>query len=74
MKRVVKTILSPDGLRKVEIYQRGNGSFGFVAMRFSNEPTEMCWREDGRYSACHTPTIEIAEREARGRVKWLAEG
>lgn len=71
MKDIVKELLSPDGTRKVQIFQRSDGSFGFKSFRFSDDPLELCWIPHGRYSECFAPTAEAAEREARGRVDWL---
>src|SRR5262245_6541667 len=71
MKAIVKELLSPDGKRKLQVFRRDDGSFGFESLQFSDEPLEMCWIPHGRLSECFAPTAEIAEREARGRVDWL---
>ncbi len=65
--------MGPDGKRKLLVFRRDDGSFGFQSLRFSEEPLEMCWIPDGRFSECFAPTMDIAEREARGRVAWLRD-
>lgn len=71
--RIVKEILDATGKRKVEIVQRADGSFGFSAWVFSDDPFEMCWIPSGRYSECFAPDADRAESEARGRVDWLRQ-
>ena len=39
---VVKEILSADGMRKIEIFRRPDGSYGFEGYRLSDEPRERC--------------------------------
>jgi hypothetical protein len=67
---VVKEILAPDRKRKVEIYHRRDGTFGFGELSFSDEPREMCWVPARSYG-CRAADQETAEREARSRVEWL---
>lgn len=71
--KIIKELFSCDGTRKVEIYQREDGSFGFGSMYFSDDPREMSWCPLGGFSACYAENASIAEREARGRVDWLRE-
>jgi hypothetical protein len=73
MRTIVKELVAPEGKRKVQIHRRDDGSFGFEALRFSEDPLERCWVPHGRFSECIAPSAEIAEREARGRVDWLGE-
>jgi hypothetical protein len=73
MKTLINELIAPDGKWKVQIFRRDDGTFGFESLRWSEEPFEMCWIPCGRYSECFTPTAEIAEREARGRVDWLRD-
>lgn len=63
---VVREIVSPDGARKVVIYRREDGTFGFTASHFSSEPLEMSWIPDPGYGPSFTPDADSAEREARG--------
>jgi hypothetical protein len=69
MNVVVKTILSADGLRKIEIFRRPDGSYGFEGYRLSREPLERCWIPYG-FHGCRADDVAIAEREALGRVDW----
>ena len=73
MRSVVKELVARDGKRKIEIFRRRDGSFGWESQRFSDDPLELCWIPQGRFSECFAATVEIAEREARGRVDWLRD-
>lgn len=71
---VVRTIYSRDRLRRVEIFQRDDGSFGFKEDRFSDDPFERCWIDFAvRHSESFCPSEAIALREVIGRVDWLSE-
>jgi hypothetical protein len=69
--KTLQTIYDDSGKRRVVIFQRDDGSFGFDAEHFSDEPLEMAWLPSGFDSRCDT--AERALVEARGRVGWLAE-
>jgi hypothetical protein len=71
---VVRTLSSTDGRRKVEIYRRDDGTYGFEAWNWSDEPLERCWIPYGNFSHCIAPNADGPEREARGRVPWLSSG
>ena len=73
MRSIVKELISPDGKRKVQIFRRDDGSFGFEALRFSDEPLERGWIPDGRFSECFAEDEHTAESEALGRVLWLQD-
>lgn len=66
---VVKTINDPRGGRRVEIYRRANGTFGFEEWKYGVD--EKAWFPVGRYSYAIIDTLERAEQEARSRVDWL---
>jgi hypothetical protein len=68
----VRIITDSTGLRRVVIYHREAGTFGFEEQRFSDVPEERCWLSVGRRSEAVCPTEELAVREAQGRVSWLA--
>ena len=68
--KIVKTINDRSGKRRVHVYQRSDGSFGFEEWKFAQE--EQCWYPVGRYSHAVIDTLENAEREATSRVHWLA--
>jgi hypothetical protein len=72
-KREVDAIYSADGFRKVVIFERDDGSFGFESWHFSDDPEELTWIPDGPVGESFCETQETAEREARGRVWWLSE-
>jgi hypothetical protein len=63
----IHTIYDDTKKRRVIVFQRDNGSFGFEEQRFSNEPLEMAWIPFGRYSLSLCDTSERALAEARGR-------
>ncbi len=73
MRIVIKEILATGGKRKVQIFRRDDGSFGFEALQSSEDPLGKCWIPHGRFSECIAPSSEIAEREARGRIDYLAD-
>ena len=64
----MKVIEHPDGSRKVEVFRRDDGTFGFEPLKW--DEGYKSWYPYGHY-ACHTETAEDAEREARGRLRWL---
>lgn len=67
--RIIERIFDVSGSRRVLIFQREDGSFGFDEERFSREPLEMSWIPRGYDSRCDTR--ERALSEAMGRVEWL---
>ncbi len=71
--REVKSIYSSDRLRKVIIFERDEGAFGFQSWYFSKDPLEMTWIPDGPVTEPICDSAETAEREARGRVWWMSE-
>jgi hypothetical protein len=62
---IEKEIVAPDGKEKVQLLRRGNGTYSFEILRWSDGPLELAWIPLGRHSHCMT-----AEREALGRVGW----
>ena len=70
-RRVERELMAADGKRKVEIFRRHNGTYGFTVLRWSEEPLEKCWVPFGRYSECFALDAATAEAEARSRVEWL---
>jgi hypothetical protein len=68
----VQTITDETRKRRVVVFRRDDGSFGFEEERFSDEPLESAWIPFGRYSVCRCDTAERALVEARSRVPWLA--
>ena len=73
-KRIKKTIYHPTEKRRVEIYRREDGTYGFEEWHFSEHETERCWIPTGRRFVTIAETLEIAENEARARIDWLIDG
>jgi len=69
--KIVKVIKHPEGIRKVEIFERRDGTFGFDDMIWYEE--EKSWGSMGGYSECRVASLEEAVSEARSRVSWLAK-
>lgn len=72
VKNVIKKIASEDRTRRVIVFQRTDGTFGFEAQHWSNDEKEQCWLPAGKYSAARTESAESALREALQRVDWLS--
>ncbi len=70
-RKVVQTLFNAEQTRQVVIFQRTDGSFGFEELRFGSD--EHVWFPCGCYSVSFTDKMEAAVREAKTRVKWLAE-
>ena len=70
---VIKTIVSQDQAKRVIIFQRTDGTFGFEAQHWSDDEREQCWLPEGKYSATRTESAESALREALHRVYWLSQ-
>ena len=68
----IQTIQDEEGKRRVIIFQRADGTFGFEEERYSDDELEQCWIPYGRYFISICDTYETALSEARGRVDWLA--
>jgi hypothetical protein len=71
---VVKTFLSLDGQRRVEIVRRHDGFFSFEEDQWTSEFGNSYWvpaTHHGVVSICDS--AETAEREARARIDWLRE-
>lgn len=71
MSETVKTITHPDGTRRVELFRRADGTYGFEESVWAED--EQCWIPVGGYVMSITDSLESAEREARGRVRWLRD-
>ncbi len=72
MRELLKELLSPDGKRKIEVFRREDGTFGFSVWALTEDYLgEMYWFDEKRDSKCIADTAERAEAEARGRVSGL---
>jgi hypothetical protein len=63
-----KSIYDEPHERRVIIFRRDGGSFGFEDQHYCDE---QCWIPTGRYSESFCDSAEGAENEARSRVRWL---
>ena len=70
MREIKQTFVKSDGARKVEIFRRADGTFGFEELKFGQE--EGAWFPVGKYSIAIIDSLETAVKEAKGRVSWLA--
>jgi hypothetical protein len=68
-KKVIKTIFSADRTRRVDVFERDDGTFGFEELEFGEQ--EQSWFPCGRYSEARTSSAEESLNEARGRIQWL---
>ncbi len=77
MTSIIKTIMHPDGKRRVSIIRHPSGLYGFEN-EYLSEPNPddypghkpvWCPLRGGSFSMCDAP--DTAEREARERVDWL---
>ena len=71
MPEIIKVIEKLDGSRKVEIFRRADGTFGFHHFKWGEE--ERAWYTTAPYSESRCETIEHAHKEASGRIEWLVE-
>ncbi len=69
-RRVVRTIWNANRTRRVDVFQREKGQFGFEEFTYGIE--EQSWFPYGRRSESFTYSSEAAIREARERVGWVA--
>ena len=67
----IRTILSADRHRRVVFFRNADDSVGFREERWSADPLELCWVPE-IWPDSHSDCLEIAIREATGRVPWLA--
>jgi hypothetical protein len=71
--RIRIVVEAGEGKRRVLLFQRQNGTWGFAVERLSEDPLEGSRVPDGRYSEAFFDSEETALAEARGRVPWLTE-
>ena len=69
MRRIVKELVSDDKGKKVAIFERADGTFGFEVLVFGD--AEQTWLPQRGNSTPFLPDLESAVREARERVEWL---
>ena len=69
-RQIVRVIRDAGDRRRVEIFRRNDGTYGFTEMRWDS--ADSAWILFGRYMECIADSPERAESEARSRVVWLA--
>ena len=69
---IVKTIHNRENTRKVEVFQRDDGAFGFQEWKWINE--ENCWVPLPKQIISVIDTMQHALDEAEERIPWLKEG
>lgn len=69
---VVQRFFDAEERRYVDVFCRDDGTFGFSESKWSDEPLEMMWLEQGDQQS-YSDTADTAMREARGRIRWFRE-
>ncbi len=69
--QIVETIVHHEGGRKVEIFRRPDGTFGFEESKCCDAP-ENSWVPFGKYSIAVIDTLEHAIQEVKTRIPWVA--
>ncbi len=69
--QIVMTIVHPDGNRKVNVFRRSDGSFGFEELRWHTG--DGCWCPFGKYSIAFVDTMEHVLQEIKERVTWVEQ-
>jgi|SRR5688572_28951069 len=69
---VIKIFSSPNGLDRLLIFKRGDGSYGFDHVKWGDYPEEQCWLPWANF-ASFCATEEIAIREGLSRMGWGEE-
>ena len=71
--KILKTIYSIDQKKRINFIQKANGTFCFEEEYFSEDPLEMSWIPIARQFLSICDSLDLAIREAKGRVSWLEE-
>jgi hypothetical protein len=69
MSEIERTLLSSDGVWKVELFRRPDGTFGRRALCWSKEHNR--WLGVGQFSGGVTSSLDAAELEARAGVPQM---
>lgn len=69
--KVMRSIETPDGNRCVDVFVRGDGSFGFEEYRREPEDTRG-WYPIGSYGTQKFSCADTALEQAQISVPWLA--
>lgn len=71
MDKLVQEFCAEDKQRRVNIFQRENGTFYFQEERLSHQEFEQSWISIRQSVASFFDTQETAVYEAKGRIDWL---
>jgi hypothetical protein len=72
--RVVQTVLSNDGERCLEFYERDDHRFSFIeSMRTVSIDGEPAWTPAWPSPSPICDTLDTARHEAAARIDWLSE-
>jgi hypothetical protein len=71
--KVVDTLYDGPRKRRVLIFQRDDGTFGFEEEYFSDLPHESAWIPVTSRRATRVSSAAEAAQEARTRVSWLVQ-
>ncbi|HEY7403145.1 MAG TPA: hypothetical protein VIB39_06460 [Candidatus Angelobacter sp.] len=69
--QIIQTITHPDGRRKVEVFRRQNGTYGFEEWQWLE--FEECWCPFAKHPISIIDTFEHALEEIKGRIPWIEE-
>jgi hypothetical protein len=67
---IVKTIHDPRNKRKVQVFRREDGTFGFEEWKWL--PEENCWSPLPKQITSVIDTLEHALKEAKERIPWIS--
>jgi len=69
MHQKIETIYDASGKWRVTIFRRADRTYGLDWEHYSDDPYEHCWIPDTKCSETFCDTLEIARREAQGRIE-----
>jgi len=68
---IVQTLLHSTGMRKVEVFERSDGTFGFEEWHWSDQ--EESWLPSPKQTNSVLDNADLALAEAYERISWLSE-
>ncbi len=73
MTEVIKSLVSNDGQRRLQIMRKGDRYTATDEVQTTDRVGELCWTPawPSRVAGLNTDTAELAETEARARLNWL---
>ena len=68
--KTIQTLLHPDGRRRVDIFQRDDGTFGFEEQQYDSQ--QQAWYPVTNHRSIPIlDSEETARNEAKHRIDWL---